>query len=203
MEYPRTLIEEQLQRPEDIEVGWPWRFLVFAIFIFGLMVVIFLGIRFGYEPYLNKKAQGLDTQISEKNQSLNQVQVDNFVKFYSQVFNFKTLLDKHIFGSNILKFLEENTLKALNYTAFGLDMTRQEIKISGITPNYETLSQQLELFRQNDSVKDISFQNSSNNNQGGINFEVSIILKEDLFKAVPTLPILDMASSTNSTSTNQ
>ena len=204
MEYPRTLIEEQLQRPEDIEVGWPWRFLIFTIFIFGLVLVIFLGIKFGYEPYLDKKAQALDTQINVLNQSLNQGQVDNFIKFYSQVSNFKTLLNQHVFGSNVLKFLEENTLKTLNYTAFGLDVARQEIKISGIAPNYEALSQQLEIFRQSNLVKDISFKNSSNNDQGGINFEVVLILKDNLFKEVPTLPVSDVvASSTNATSTNQ
>lgn len=211
MEYPRALIEEQLQKPEDIEVGWPWRLLVFTLFIFGLMLVIFLGIKFGYGPYLDKKAQTLDASISEKSQSLNQGQVDNFIKFYSQVANFKTLLSQHVFGSNILNFLEENTLKTLNYTSFSLDVARQEIKISGIAPDYEVLSQQLEIFRQSGSIKDIAFKNSSNNDKGGINFDATLTLKDDFFKGVPILssastsaaPVSNVASSTNSTSTNQ
>ena len=183
MEYPKNLLEEQFMKPEEIEVGWPWRLLVFTLFIFGITLVIFLGMQFGYGPYLDKKIQNLDAKINELNQSLNQSEVDNFIKFYSQISNLKTLLDKHIFGSNILKFLEANTLKSLVYTSANLDIGRnKEIKLRGIAPNFEALSQQLEIFRQSDSVKDITFKDASSNEKGGIEFEITLILKDNFFK---------------------
>ncbi|MFA5386346.1 MAG: hypothetical protein WC297_01650 [Candidatus Paceibacterota bacterium] len=185
MEYPRTLIEEQLQRPEELEVGWPWRLLVLTIFIFGLMVVIVLGIKFGYEPYLNKKTQTLDAQITSLNQSLNQGQVDEFIKFYSQIADINILTKKHIFGSNALKFLEETSLKTLTYTSLSLDSARKELKLSGVVPTYEALAQQLEIFRQNELVENVSFKNSSKSDQGGINFDAVLTMQDSLFREAP------------------
>ena len=201
MEQPKSFIEQALSKPEELEVGWPWRLLVLACFIFGITLVIFLGMKFGYEPYLDKKIKTLDAEIDKLNQSFTQSQVDNFIKFYSQLSNLKILLNNHIFGSNILKFLEENSLKNLTYSGLDLDVSRKETKLSGTISSYELLAQQLEIFRQSPLVKEVFFKKSKKNDQGGVDFEVVLILKNELFKETPSLPN-SFAPSSISTSTN-
>jgi len=144
--------------------------------------------KFGYEPYLDKKIKTLDAEIDKLNQSFTQSQVDNFIKFYSQLSNLKILLNNHIFGSNILKFLEENSLKNLTYTGLDLDVSRKETKLSGTISSYELLAQQLEIFRQSPLVKEVFLKNSRKNDRGEIDFEVTLVLAKDLFKETPSLP---------------
>ena len=188
MEQPKSFIEQALSKPEELEVGWSWRLLVLTCFIFGITLVIFLGMKFGYEPYLDKKIKTLDAEIDKLNQSFTQSQVDNFIKFYSQLSNLKILLNNHIFGSNILKFLEENSLKNLTYTGLDLDVSRKETKLSGTISSYELLAQQLEIFRQSPLVKEVFLKNSRKNDRGEIDFEVTLVLAKDLFKETPSLP---------------
>ncbi len=203
-EQSKTLIEKEFLRPEALKTGWPWRLLVFTIFLFGIILLVFFGMKIGYEPYLDKKIKNLDAEIGKLSQSFSQSEVNDFLKFYSQLSNLKTLLGNHIFSSNILKFLEENSLKNLAYTGLNLDIGRRELKLSGTVSSYEVLSQQLEIFRQSALVEKSSFKNSQQGEKTGINFEIVLILKSDFFKetsilsAPPIIPISTPVSSTSS-----
>lgn len=202
-EQTKTLIEKEFLKPEELKTEWPWRLLVFTIFLFGIILLVFFGMRIGYEPYLDKKIKTLDAEIGKLTQSFSQSQINDFLKFYSQLSNLKTLLGNHIFSSNILKFLEENSLKNLIYTSLNLDVGRRELKLSGIVSSYEVLSQQLEIFRQSTLVEKSSFKNSQRGEKTGINFEIVLVLKNDFFKEGSILsasPVIPISTSTSSVS---
>jgi Tfp pilus assembly protein PilN len=212
VEHPQSLLEEELRKPEEVEIGWPWRLLVFSFFIFIVVLITFLGIKFGYQPYLDNKIKTLDSEIDKLSQSVSQSQIDDFIAFYSQLSNLKVLLNNHVFGSNVLKFLEDNSLKSVVYISADVDARLKGIKLSGVVPSYEALAQQIEVFRQSPLVKEVSFKKAQQNEQKEIGFDLEISLADNFFKEASALPsssnisvpaIPEISPSVISTSTNK
>jgi hypothetical protein len=180
-QYTKSALEEELKRPEGLPVGWPWRLLIFMAIVFCTMAALYLGMTLGYKPYLDSKISGLDQEISQLSQSIDEEQQKNLISFYSQLININNLLATHPESSKFFDFLEKNTSGKVYYESADLSVAEKTVKLEGVAANYSALSEQMELFRRASEITNISLDNSSAG-ESGINFSVKLSLSGKIFE---------------------
>ncbi len=182
MQYTRTAIEEQLSRKEKLPVGWPWRLLTFSLIILGLTVVTYAGMAFGYKPYLNSRIKNLDAEINNLSQSVDEQQQADLKNFYSGLINIQQLLASHPTASKFFDFLEENTSQEIYYISLNMSWPEKNAKLDGVAPDYDAITQQLELFRQAPQIESVFLDDSRALEQGGIRFSIRLVFNQASFK---------------------
>ncbi|MEK7574459.1 MAG: hypothetical protein AAB514_02950 [Patescibacteria group bacterium] len=174
-------VAEQFLGPEKLPVGWPWRLLLFSIIIFALITLVYFGMIFGYQPYLETERQSLDKKVAEIGGAISETDRENFIKFYSQLVNIQTLLNNHIKGSNIYTFLEKNTNQGVYYEGANLSVPEHFLRLEGVARSYDNLVQQLVVFEQIPEIKKVILEESRIADKG-VGFTVQIIFKPELLK---------------------
>ena len=105
----QSALEEQLKKGEQLSIGWPWRLLTLMIVVFSLSVFIYIGMMFGYKPYLNSQVKELENEIFFLNQSIDKTKQEQLISLYSQFANVQKLIDAHGITSGIFDLMEKNT----------------------------------------------------------------------------------------------
>lgn len=161
----------------------PWRFLIFAVFLFGLSIFIFIGLRFGYGSYLNLQSSALDKNIKKLGSELSNKEQLRLISLYSQLINLQKLLKEHQFTANIFSFLEKNTTNSVYYTASdsSFDDASAELKLSGQTLSLKEVTEQLAVFDRLPEVQEVRLENLGFNNLG-VSFNVSVNLNSNFFE---------------------
>jgi hypothetical protein len=177
-EYNKT-VAEQFLGPEKLPVGWPWKIFVFSIILFGLVLFVYFGIIWGYQPFLKAQEQSLDKKINEIGGQISQQDRENFIKFYSQLVNLQNLLNNHIKGSNIYNFLEKNTDQGIYYEGANLSVTEHNVNLTGVARSYDNLVKQLAAFEQAPEISRVILQDSQASDKG-IRFVLQLVFKPEL-----------------------
>jgi len=185
---PKSVLEEQLKKAEHLPTKLPWRIFTFSFIIFIGLLATYAGIEFGYKPYLNSRIKSLDQKIAALTQSISEEQQNNLINFYSQLVNLKDLINSHIVTSNLLELLEKNTYPEVHYTGLTLEIKGKEVKLEGLSPNYEFLIKEMELLRKLPEVERIFLESSNyeelTKEMKGVKFTLRIFLTPQFFKAV-------------------
>ena len=174
-------VTEQFMEPERLPVGWPWRLFLFSLILFALALFVYLGIIWGYEPYLRAQRQSLDQKITEIGGVINESDRENFVNFFSQLVNLQDLLNSHIKGSNIYSFLEKNTNQGVYYEGGNLSVAERYLRLDGIARSYDNLIQQLVAFEQAPEIERVILQESQTADKG-VRFSLQLVIKPELLK---------------------
>lgn len=161
------------------QVGWPWRLLLLSGITFLTTAAIYAGMQFGLSPYLAAQSKSVDQQINKLSSAISADEVGNFSNFYSQLNNIQNLLTNHTQSSDIVDFLEKNTLKNVYFKTMSLDWTSRIVKFDGNAPSYNVLAQQMEIFRQAPQISEVDLDgvNLSQDRTGGTDFSIRLTLK--------------------------
>jgi hypothetical protein len=162
------------------EAGLPWRLLLFSLFLFGFSLFIFLGLRFGYGAYLDAQSEEIDGEITTLAGQVSSQEQENLVRFYSQLVNLETVLNRHGFAANTFSFLEANTVGAVHYTNASLGV-QGGLSLIGETDSLETLVGQLAVFDRSPDVSGVALEQVSLV-EGGVSFGVQLVLKRNFFE---------------------
>lgn len=188
MQPPKSILEEQLKKAEHLPIRLPWRIFSFSFIIFIALLAVYAGLEFGYKPFLNSRIKSLDQKIAALTQSINEEQQNNLINFYSQLVNLKDLINSHIITSNFLELLEKNTYPEIHYTGLTLGIKEKEVKIEGLSPDYEFLTKEMELLAKLPEVERIFLETSQyeelSKEMKGVKFTLRIFLTPQFFKAV-------------------
>ena len=182
--YNTTLAQNNLSErlgPDKLKSGWPWRFLIFSFLIALAAVVVYFGLAYGYESFLQQRIIQLDDDIERLSQSIPQEQQDKLTNFYSQLANLQNVLNKHIFGSSIFSLLERNTNQFVLYNSADLKISDRRLVLEGEAASYQVFSQQLEAFNRASAVEKVVV-NESHLENGRVAFRLFLILKEEVFR---------------------
>jgi len=165
---------------EHLTVGWPWRMFVFTIVVFLVAIFGYLGLAFGYKPYLQNsiadvesKLNGLALQVSSDSQK-------SFIGFYSQIANLKSLLSEHVITSKVFPLLEDCTQERVAYSAVTLVSEEHALKIEGFAESYKVLAAQLALYEQAPWVEKVILDNSSLSDRT-VKFGARLIIRDETF----------------------
>lgn len=172
----------------DIFSGLPWRLLSFATIIFGFSLFIYLGIIFGYKPYLNSEIKNLNQKISILNQSIDEGQQKQIINFYSQLVNIRDILKNHKSIFFVFDLIEKNTYQSVSYSNFKMNVVDKEIRIDGTAPDYETLVKETALWNNAPEIEKIILENialqesSSAKGKSEIKFSARLILNQQFLQ---------------------
>ncbi len=130
---------------------------VLAVIIFFGSVSAYVFFVF-YSNTLDKKMNGLTTQIQELQKSFDQPEVREARIFNSRANSVHELLDQHVAVTPVFNFLSENTTKNIFYTKINFKRSDEKqpltVELSGEAPSYASLAYQVDVLRQKN--KDLS-----------------------------------------------
>ncbi len=168
-------------RPKGV---FPWRVLIIAIVIFGLNVFLWAGMSFGYIPYLNAQISEADDQFNVLSSSISADEQEQFVDFYSQLYNIDTLARSHTYPGVFFDFLETYTYPAVFLTSARVEVSDSQVRLEGVAANYSTLTDQIAMYRSHPSVISVSL-NASRAREAseisGTNFSLRLIFEPSYF----------------------
>lgn len=160
----------------------PWRLLLFAAILLGTLFFVYLGMIFGYEPYLNSQIKNLDQKIAGLNQRVESDETKNLINLYSQLVNIQGLLRSHPLPSKLFQFLENNMDAGVYYSDLNLSLSDRNLKIAGAANDYGALARQLEIFRKSPSVKAVFLDESKTGEANKIIFTMKMIMDENILR---------------------
>ncbi len=172
--FNQSILEQELFKKDSIKIGTPWRLLTIAFITLLTTAVLFLGLKFGYLPFLNSQLENTDKKIEDLTASINEQDAQKIFTFYSQLFNINDLLRSRYSSANLLNIIEANTLKNLYFTSFNFNLEEKQIAIEGIAPSYEALSQEMEILKKAKEIKNIKLESARTLEEkgGGIRFAI-------------------------------
>lgn len=161
-------------------LGWPWKLLVFSLFIFSFSVFLYFGMLVGYKPYLNSEIKRLNESISQLGLAVKEEDRASFLGFYSQIVNLDKLLDNHAQAGTVFDLLEKFIHPNVYYQNANVLLASNLIRLQGVAKNYEALIEQLYVFENAPLVEHAVFDSSSKGDTG-INFVMRLTVKPEFF----------------------
>jgi len=157
MALPQQVVE-QLSRGSERTPGWSSGILLFSGSILFITIFIYAGLKFGYEPYLNAQLSSLESQAQKVGQSVSASDQATLVTFYSQISNIQSLIKNHVFFSQFLTWLEQNTEANIYYSSMVFTSGNQ-ITLTGIAKTSADISEQVAVFEAAPDVSAVSISN--------------------------------------------
>jgi len=142
--FKNNFSEESTYVPASI--GLPWRILLFAAILFAFSLFILLGLKFGYNTYIDSKDKSLDQKIDDLATKISQDQQKSLISFYSQLNNLKDVLGKHRFSIRVFDLLEKYTIPSIYFNNASINIEANKVQLSGFAKSTEDLVEQLGVF---------------------------------------------------------
>jgi hypothetical protein len=185
MPLPQQVIE-QLGREPETSQGWATGAVLFAGGVFLLVAVMYGGIKFAYEPYVNNQILQAKNKIANVDQSVSVNDEQQIVDFYSQIANLNTALTKHVYVSTFFGWLEKNTEANVYYQNLDLS-SGDRVGIKGIAKTEADVNQQIAIFEASPQVTSVVISNVSTAQGGaGFEFDGTLIMDQSAFSS--TIP---------------
>jgi hypothetical protein len=157
MALPQQVVE-QLNRGTSRTPGWSSGILLFSGSILFIIIFIYAGLKFGYEPYLNAQLSSLESQAKKMGQSISVSDEQSLVTFYSQISNLRSLINNHTFFSEFLIWLGQNTEANIYYTSMAFSSGNQ-ITLAGVAKTSSDVTQQVAAFEAAPEVSSVVLSN--------------------------------------------
>lgn len=179
MALPQTVLE-RLERETPRTPGWSGQLLMFSGTVFFLSILIWVGLVYGYKPYLFSQLKKAQTQIQAFGQQVPVEEQAKIANFYSQLTNLKNLLGGHVLVSQLFPWLEKNTEVNVYFEKFGLNTKTGEVLLGGVAKTMDDVNQQLAIFSSRQEVKKLSVTTVSFEG-GAWRFDVKLSLNDGYF----------------------
>ncbi|MEK7093794.1 MAG: PilN domain-containing protein [Patescibacteria group bacterium] len=175
-------VVDQLSRAPARTPGWSSRVLLFSATFFILSLAIFLGIQYGYGPFLENQMTRIDREIDEFSKQVPQRQQDELISFYSQLENLSTLLNRQMMTSKIFSWLEENTNVSVQLNSLAFNGGNRTLTLTGQARSINNLGEQLNRFRSQPVVKNSQLsQLALDQKNNSWNFSVVLTMTPEFF----------------------
>ena len=166
--------------PEVLPSGAPKKFLIFSFVVFLGFFMIYAGLTFGYNAFLNKSIDSMQNELDSLNTQITPEEQNNLTALYSQIYNIKDLLLKHVYGSTLFSFLENNTQKQVVYNNVVVSVKDRKIVIEGTAATYDDLVEQLTIYEASPDVERVLLE-SSNAQKDVVKFKVTLTVTKKVF----------------------
>ena len=183
MPLPEKVIE-QLGQETPTTQGWALGALFFSGGILFLTVAIYLGLTFGYEPYLQSQLASVQNQVNTLGNSVSASDQSQLIDFYSQIANLQTLLQQHTLSSQFFSWLEQITEANVYYRSLALTRGNQ-IALLGAASTEADINQQVAIFENSPEVSSVTVSNVTAPSLlgGGWTFSATLIMNRSVFSA--------------------
>ncbi len=183
MALPQQVLD-RLSREPPKTPGWSSGLLLFCGAILFITLAIYVGLVFGYEPYLNGKVDGLNAQINTVAKSISADDEARLITFYSEITNLKNVLANHVALSRFFSWLEKNTEANIYFSrlSFSSQGSGNQVTLSGSAPSEADINQQTAIFESSPQVRSVNISSvSKSQDTGQWIFNATLVL--NAFKA--------------------
>ncbi len=160
MALPQQVVEQLSQEGSRRTPGWSFGVMLFSGSILLIVLAIYAGLQYGYEPYLNAQISGLQKQVDQLGRSVSPVDEANLVTFYSQISNLQSLVKNHIFFSQLLSWLETNTETNVYFTNMTFT-SNDQMTLAGVGKTSADVAEQVAVFEASPDISSLSLSNAN------------------------------------------
>jgi hypothetical protein len=187
MPLPQQVINQLSHEPPE-NPGWSGSVIFFSAGLLVVVLVIYCGMAFVYEPHLNAQISTVDGKVTALSQSISPQDQTNLLTFYSQISNLQTLLANHIIFPQFLSWLEQNTEANVTYTNFSFS-SGNEITLTATAASEADVNEQIAIFQASPDIQSMVISNlTAATTGGGFQFGVTLLMNPSIFTASTTTP---------------
>jgi len=169
----------------------PWKTLIYSAVVLGITIIIYIGIRFGYKPFVEASIKNAEARIQEiDRQAPQQETQESFIQFYSQLVNIKNLLSDHSAVTPLFYILEENTMENIGFESMIINVADGTVSMSGFAGSYEVLAGQLAVYENIKGIYRASLSSARRANEL-IQFDLRLSVSQDLLTLAPKTILLE------------
>ncbi|MBI2010650.1 MAG: hypothetical protein HYS89_00170 [Candidatus Colwellbacteria bacterium] len=144
-----------------LPTGTPRRILIASFITFLAVILVYLGLRFGYKLFLENSIEDLRTEAEVISAEVSVEEQENLITLYSQINNLQKVLAAHVDVTPAFTFLEASTHPRVVFESADISVADQELRLEGAAGSYEDLAAQLAIFENNPSVEKVFLESSS------------------------------------------
>ncbi len=152
--------------------------------------IVFLVLSFGFYFYLNNFAIPQKTsQINKANAALASMssgdikaKEEELTLAQKYINDFKILYDNNPKVSKFFDSFQRWAHPNVVYSSFSLDVDNKKVTTKGTTDGFQSIMQQIALIQNEPSIQSFDISNIALAEQGGVTFDLSIVLKPDSLK---------------------
>lgn len=163
---------------ERLPVGWPWGLLIFSVILFGLALLSYFGLRFGYRSYVDKEIKLVDEKLAALSESVRAEEREQLIGFYSQIANLKAILAAHPFSSKVFTVLERYTISSIYFESAQLSTDETTLTVNGVSPSFDALGQQAAVLSRASEIQSVKLVQASFR-ENEVTFSFNIIFTTD------------------------
>ncbi|MDO8516450.1 MAG: hypothetical protein Q7S28_04310 [bacterium] len=184
MALPQQAIERMMQEP-SVTQGVYGQLLMFTGTIFFIIIVVALGLMFGYQPYLDNKLEDIQSQIQQVSDQMPKTEQDTLANSYSQLVNVQTLLAAHGTASPLVDWLNSVTHPNIYFGNMNYTALNKQLILNGTAKMPSEIAEQIAILERDPHVIRVvvpSLTAETQDGQNSAHFTVNVVLKDDLFK---------------------
>ncbi len=132
--------------------------MMFSGGLLFLALVVYAGLAFGYEPYLQSQLKSEQDQMSALSQSIPGSDQSQLINYYSQIANLQSLLQNHVNMMRFFSWLEKNTEANVYYQSF-LVAGDDQVSLTGMGLTEADVNQQVAIFENAPEVAVVTVSN--------------------------------------------
>jgi hypothetical protein len=155
--------------------------MLLGVTIFIMFALTYLGMEFGYKPYLASRIQKLTQQVAELDQEISSADQENLLLFHSQLATLEYLLKNHPRPSGLLSAIESKTLPAVFYQSIQVKTEEQKVVLAGTALDVLEVAQEARRLSTIPGVKGLFIQ-SARRERSYVIFSIQLTLDPNALK---------------------
>lgn len=184
MALPPQAIERMTRDPSETQGAYK-QLLLLSAALFILLLVLYFGIAFGYEKYVETADANVErelvkfgtTQVSPETQKV-------IADLYSQLSNIKTLIDTHTIASPLFSLLERASGPNAYFTKLNLNALTNEMTLTGAARSLDDAAAVANFFEHQPEAARVNFNNAAAATGGPWQFTLTVFLKPGVLHGV-------------------
>lgn len=181
MALPAQALEKLAYAPEKTPGAYSQLMMLSASLLI-LAVFLWIGILYGYEPYLNGQLDSVNQKIDTFAKQIPADKQEQIAILYSQLINLKQVLANHSAASPFFDLLAKNTLPGVYFVKAAVNVSGSEAVLQGAARSLDDINSQLALLGNMQGVQKLSIGTLSNTVQGW-QFNITLDIDPKIFKA--------------------
>jgi len=164
----------------------PKRLIYIVSFLLGVLLIFgFYFIVKSHQKSLVREITRLEDENKKKEEEKRDLMKNSEVSnFQNRLSVIDQLIKNHLEWVGVLDFLEKRTMPKIQYQSFGCEISTKTIRVSGITPSFTSLAEQIIIFKKQPLIKSFKLSSFSMKDEG-IGFSFEIVLAPEVWQKIP------------------
>ncbi|MCD6402328.1 hypothetical protein J7L36_00515 [bacterium] len=129
-----------------------------------------------------KQIQEIETTLSQERTEEEKALEKEAFDYQNKISDFTFLIERHQYPSKFFDFFQGLCHPKVWFSHFSLNTREHTVEVTGESENFVALSQQLDLFKENQKVRDVSLSNISLGREGKIIFSIYLSFDPEIIK---------------------